>query len=338
MKKIYTLIASMLLVGGAVQAQDTLMFEDFNYTTNTILDLGTDPSSLVNTTDTNFYVLDGDGFADANARPGGWYLALAVATADLYTGLGDTNVVLASSSWFGTPGVASNFFITQSVMLGAADTLFWKSAPRQTPRYLDGYRVLLSNTDNSDASFTNVLYTVAEMTGILGTNDSAFSGYSFSSGYVHGLDGTFTEYAADSARLLGELRTFSVPLTAYANQNVFIAFHHNSDDDNLITIDDIMIRGTMPNSINENQFDLGLNVFPNPAVDNAQINYVISEETSVTITVSDITGKVISSESKGAQPKGRHFAFVNTSELANGFYTVTVQTAQGSSTAKLMVK
>jgi hypothetical protein len=315
------------------------LHEDFNTTTNTIIDLGTDPSSLVNTTDTNFYVLDGDGFGDANSRPGAWYLTYAFADADLILPSSDTNVVLSSSSWFSSPNVASNFFITKSVMLGSADTLFWKSAPFQTPRYLDGYRVLISTTDNSDASFTTTLFTAAEMTSILGTNDSVFGGYTFSTpGIVHGQDGMYIEDNADSSRFRGVLRPFSVPLNAYANQNVFIAFHHNSDDDNLISIDDIMIRGTLPSSIAENKYDLGLNVFPNPAVDNAQINYILSEETTVTITVSDITGKVISTESKGAQPQGRHFAFVNTAEMANGFYTVTVQTAYGQSTTKLMVK
>src|SRR4051812_76426 len=124
MKKIYTLIAGVVLFSGAAKAQNVLLFEDFQYTNNTILDIGTDPSSLGNVTDTNYYVFDGDGLGDANARPGSWFLSTAVADADFYTGLGDTNVVLASSSWFASPGVANNFFITESVMLGAADTLF----------------------------------------------------------------------------------------------------------------------------------------------------------------------------------------------------------------------
>ena len=197
----------------------------------------------------------------------------------------------------------------------------------------------ISTTTNDDLAFTTVLMTLAEMTSILGTNDSAFSGYAFSTpGFVHGSDGLYTEYQNDSARLKGILHPFMVPLTAYANANVFIAFHHNSDDDNLISIDDIMIRGTLFNGINENKNDLALNLFPNPATDNVQVSYTLTAETTVTINLYDVTGKLVATESKGEQPNGRHFANINTSSVAKGFYTVKVVTNNGQSTSKLIVR
>lgn len=341
MKKIYTLLAGFIMFGSITsKGQDTLLYESFNFQNfyDNYLIVDVVPPAGVNV-DTLWYSWDGDGLPDgtpAGTREGGWFPVQPFANVDT-----TENVALAASSWFPSPGgTANNWLITPNVQLGDHDTLFWKSAPFQTPRYCDGYQVLISTTTNSDLAFTDTLFTAAEMTAILGTNDSVFSGYSFSSGFVHGLDGTFTEFDADSARLRGVLKPFSVALDAYANQNIFIAIHHNSFDDNLISIDDMLIRGTTNPvaGIKENKADLFLNVFPNPAKDNIQVNYVLSAETDVTIRINDVTGKLVYSESKSSLNQGRHFTMVNTSALAKGFYTVAVQTNNGKSTTKLIVQ
>lgn len=348
MKKIYTLLSVLLFAGSVnVKAQDTLLYEGFQFVMDSYLISVTSPPVGTNT-DSMWYNYDADQLADGaggtNARPDDWWQILAFADSNLYIqGTTDTNIVMGANSWFSSPGQADNWLITSNVQLGDHDTLFWKAAPRQTPRYVDGYEVRLSTTTNSDLAFTNLLFTAAEMTAISGTSaDSTFSGYTFSTpGFVHGLDGTYTEFDNDSARLIGILKPFSMPLDAYANQNVFIAFHHTSFDDNLISIDDIMIRGTASNpiaGIKENKFDLNLNVFPNPAGDNAQLNFQLTAETEVTINVNDVTGKLVYSENKGSLAHGRHFATINTAALANGFYTIAVQTKNGTSTTKLIVQ
>ena len=101
-----------------------------------------------------------------------------------------------------------------------------------------------------------------------------------------------------------------------------------------------MIRGTLP-TIGVNDKDvtnLDLNLFPNPATDNVQVNYTLSSDTDVTINMYDVTGKLVASESKGEQAHGRHFAHINTANLAKGFYTVKVVTSFGASTSKLIVR
>lgn len=350
MKKIVTFLSVLLIgVSASTQAQDTLLFENFQADSFPHIMVTNQPPPA-NITDSVWYSFDGDQFDDGSPsgeRPGAWYLSMAFANADS-TDLAtmDTNIVMISNSWFTNPDQANNWFITRNIQLGDHDTLFWKSAPFQTPRYLDGYQVLLSTTNNEDLSFTEVLYTAAEMTGLstVPGDSSSFTNHQFSTGFVHGLDSTYIE--ADSvnatAAFRGVLRPFSVALDAYANQNVFIAFHHNSYDDNLISIDDILVRGTPSNpvaSIKElGRNDLSLNVFPNPAVENAQINFQLANETEVTITVADVSGKVIYSENKGSMVAGRHFAMINTSALAKGFYTIAVKTQNSTNTTKLIVK
>jgi hypothetical protein len=349
MKKVYTLFSVLFVTGSlGLKAQDTLVYEGFQKDSITYISVITSPPPAL-TADTMWYDFDRDQLNDGSsqnpARPGSWYRVKgAFSNTDLFDNVtGDTNIVMLSNSWFDSPGLADNWLITKNILLSAHDTLFWKSAPRQTPRYCDGYEVLLSTTTNEDLAFSHLLFTAAQMDSILGTNDSIFAGYSFSpdTAFIHGADGTYTEYDADSARLLGVLRTFSVPLDTYAGQNIFIAFHHNSFDDNLIAIDDILIRGTASSQTGVKEkanFDLGLNIFPNPASETAQLNFQLVAETEVTISVSDITGKLVYSENKGSMVQGRHFATINTAALAKGFYTVAVQTSTSRNTTKLVVK
>ena len=344
-----------LLTGTFVKAQDTLLFEDFELTRfydTLLIDCqvtGTPPPAV--TGDMNWYNMDSDGDPDGSggSRPDGWFALQPFSDVDAYeTVYGgtppDTNTVIGSNSWTSGLMPQFNWLITSSVNLGSADTLFWKSAPRQTPRYLDGYQVRLSTTTNADnvGTFSNVLFNASEMTA-LGT-DTTFSTFTFaptaaSGAFVHGLDGTYIDPTLGANSHQGRLRTFSAPLNAYANMAVYIAFLGTSTDDNLISLDDVLIRGTLSTiGINENANDLALNLFPNPATDNVQVNYTLTAETTVTVALYDVTGKLVASESKGEQAQGRHFAHINTSSLAKGFYTVRVTTNFGQSTSKLIVR
>src|SRR4051812_20608942 len=196
MKKIYLFIASVLFVASHSNAQNVLLNQDFNdlgWDTTAIHFLGVDPSTLGNATDTAWYSYDGDGYTDGHSSGtwgGAWLVSRPFAYADTSTAGGAPNYAMVGDSWFAPAGIASNYLITPSVMLGAHDTLFWKSASYQTPRYLDGYEVLISTSDNSDISFSTLpaLFTAAEMININGTNDSVFSGYDFSTpGWIQGL-------------------------------------------------------------------------------------------------------------------------------------------------------
>ncbi len=349
MKKIFTLLSGFLLFAAFTsKGQDTLLYEGFQFVMTSYLTHVTSPPPG-NTVDSLWYDYDADQLADGSGsskpREMDFWQIRALADTNLYDMHGDTNIVMAASSWFGSPGQADNWLITKNIQLGAHDTLFWKSAPSELPRYLDGYEVKISTTTNDDISFHTVLFTAAEMTAVSAVpHDSAiFANHTFSSpGIVHGLDGHYIQSGVTATSpYTGMLRPFSVPLDAYANQNVFIAFHHNSYDDNLITFDDILIRGTPKNpvaGISENKAAIALNIFPNPSNDNAQLNFELASETAVIISVSDITGKSVYSENKGTLTQGRHFAMINSASLSKGFYTVAVQTNNGRSTAKLIVE
>jgi hypothetical protein len=339
MKKIYVLAIGFVFASVLKSnAQDTLIYESFNFQDfydNMVDDVNPPPGTDPN--DPLWYSYDADNLSDGSgsSRPGGWFAIQPFSDVDTLD-----NVALGSNSWFAAPAYSDNWLVSPAITLDANDTLFWKSAPRQTPRYLDGYQVKISTTTNDDLAFTTTLFTAAEMTSL--GSDTTFSTFGFSSGFVHGQDGTYIDYAGavSNPAHIGQLRPFFVPLSAYAGQTVFIAFRHRSFDDNLISIDDFMVRGnnTPAGIVNESKGDIKLNVFPNPSVDNAQINYTLTEESNVTISIYDVTGKLIASDNKGSQVAGRHFSLVNTEAMSNGFYTVSVKTNSGITTTKMIVK
>lgn len=181
---------------------DTLLFEDFQ--SQTI------PASFIN--------LDLDGATDANGRPQNWFIQ-----ADLLTTTpGDTNYVAAASSWFSPAGTANNVLIMDAIAPCATTIMRWKSAPFEGPTFMDGYEVRVSTTGTAIADFTTTLFTAAE-----GINATATP----SAGTVH------SSYNGNN----GLLQQWEVSLGAYDNQTIYIAFFHDSNDDNMILIDDIFM-------------------------------------------------------------------------------------------------
>lgn len=158
---------------------------------------------------------DLDGLVDANGRPAEYYV-----TQDLQTTLpGDTNYVAASSSWFTPPGVANNVLATPPVTIcDASVNLIWKSAPFEGPTFMDGYTVSVLNTT------TFVETVVAE----------------FAEGDAVGNVGAGIAHTNFNG-LNGVLQEWTVSLAPFVGQTIAIFFTHDSDDDNLIMLDDIFV-------------------------------------------------------------------------------------------------
>jgi hypothetical protein len=83
-------------------------------------------------------------------------------------------------------------------------------------------------------------------------------------------------------------------------------------------------------SINENELNASVNVFPNPAVEEFTVTVDGNEATGITVV--DLTGKVVYSSSVNGT------ITVNTSNFAAGMYTVNVETTAGIASKKLIVR
>ena len=304
----------VLFSGTAVFAQnDTLLYEPFDVD-------NTANYALFNSgNDTIWVNFDSDGLPDANARPQEWFWSPG--------GLADVDSVdacLMSSSWLLNlvPG-NRNYLITPPITIpNGSFNLSWASAPRQTPRFLDGYSVIVSTTDNFEASFTDTLFQAAQF---IAGNGTDFSLYTFSPGFVHGMDGTYIQLDAnnDSTRYIGELRPFSVSLAQYSGQTIYISFLHDSDDDNLLVIDDILVNGTLT-GIAETPVISGLTVYPNPASDKIELSYRLPVTGPVAAEIYDLAGRKVASVNRGIQIHGSQKLAIDVSMLAKGSYTVVL--------------
>ena len=337
MKRISMLFAAVIAFGFASAQNDTLLFMNFENADTALIVAGA-PSG---NDDPTWINLDFDGLADANCRPQEWFLTSGYAVVD------STNIVLGSSSWLAgfLPG-NRNYFISPQVSLGNdASELRWKSASRQTPLYIDGYAVVVSTTDNLETSFTDTIFRAGQFLGADSDSSGAspipqFNWYVFSAGWVQGFDGTGIQYdpGADSTRFIGELVEHTVDMSAYNGQSIHIAFIHNSDDDNLISIDDILLLGTDASSIEENKLEASIQMFPNPATTILNVEYELTVSTEVNIVITDMQGRAVAVQNLGDQVPGTYETTQDVSNFAAGAYNMTIEAMGTSFTKNFVVK
>lgn len=332
MKKLLLNLSLLLLAGQIASAQDTLLTEKFETG-------GPDNFSLNPPTGAEAFWInfDGDGLPDGSGggRPLEWFAGLGY-------DLNDTNnTVAVSNSWTNDASTAiQNWIISPPITVGDGSyTLYWKSASYQTPLYLDGYKVLVSTTNNLETSFTDTLAKFAEYESRLNPlPDSSFNNYTFSEGFVHGADGQYVLYTGDSARFRGLLRPDSVSLAAYAGQTIYIGFVADSHDDNLLFLDDILVYSPTANAINENKAqNFNMEVFPNPTSKSSRVNFYVDRFSPVVISLIDMEGKVVKTIDRGQLMTGNHFADIDLTNIPQGNYFVQISSNYKTEASKLSV-
>jgi len=324
MKKTYLFVLIAELIFGSAFAQnDTLLWENFEAETIDYILVeypDGDPPNFY----PNWLNFDVDGIADgsgsATARADEWFLAFGFADVD------SANTVLASNSWLqGEADGAENWLISPRIHIqDNLANLYWKSAPFQLPRYMDGYQVLVSTTDNLETSFSDTLAVFAEFNGTLTTDNEDTSTYVLTQGIMH----TELEYdSADVTRHTGVLQQWQASLAGYQGQNIFIAFRHRSDDDNLLSIDDILVLGTGSVGIEERKDAFSFNMYPNPVsgVDNVTLEYELTERTSVSYSILSIDGKVLLEGKGHTQLAGSHRSQLDVSTFSAGTYLIRLR-------------
>lgn len=334
MRKFAFLLGSVIASTSLLNAQNVILFEDFNVEPTGIV------SGFPEDVDPEFWAnWDEDELTDNNGELSAWYWSeSSVAAVDSVQG-----GVYMSVSWMENYAEGNrNWLITPGIYLSDdSGELTWKSAPYQTPLWADGYSVYISTTDNSDLSFTDM---VAQFAQYLGSNsDTGATGdydlYDFSEGFIHGADGEYIEVGDDLQRNNGILRPNTVSLADYAGQTIYIAFVHDSDDDNILFIDDIQVTGN-GSLVDVEEISEGkpFKVGPNPTSDFINVSYELMGLSDVVFEVFDVTGKKIISEYKGTQMKGAHQFTYDLTHLASGTYSVVLNTADGSTSSQIVVQ
>lgn len=133
--------------------------------------------------------------------------------------------------------------------------------------------------------------------------------------------------------------TVSIPLNSsqLGQPRVRFKFEYISGDySNNFYIDDINISGIVGQEEIVNQ-DFNLQVYPNPAAEEATVTYNLVKENRVTLTLSDASGRVVWMQQPTMQAAGEHRVILNKNaqQIVSGFYFLTIDDGRSKVTRKL---
>lgn len=316
---------------------------------------------------TDWVNLDLDN-AEANASaPGDWYVTTDFHHENVEV-IGDSNMVMASQSWLvGFAPGNSNLLITPEIEVPSSGyVLRWTSGVFQTPRYADGYRVLISpDAVMADdlADFTDEVFVQAQMVEDAVWNTEEYGDIDYTSCvntgeldaslfcwfpevYGDGTGGTGYRHAEDHTDPLylwedggttytGLMEPHSADLSAYAGQTIRVGFWHDSDDDNLTSLDDVSVE--LFTSVDEYSFEELVNFFPNPATEVLTLNFSSIVKESAQVNVYDNTGRLVISEVYSGYQL-RAFNSLNIAGLAPGMYSLQINIDEKGLVGKNFIK
>ncbi len=81
-----------------------------------------------------------------------------------------------------------------------------------------------------------------------------------------------------------------------------------------------------------------VNVYPNPAEDNARLTYSLKESQEVTVTLQNMKGQNLKVVDQGRQATGEQNLNIDVSNLDAGSYIYSIQTAEGETNGRLIVR
>lgn len=123
-----------------------------------------------------------------------------------------------------------------------------------------------------------------------------------------------------------------------AQQTSFFLDH--SDETWYFTTNTPMVRMNFDPSLSiaENNASFGaVNVYPNPAVNTAEVSFNLKEASNVAVTVTDLTGKVVYTTNVTNATIGANSVALNVADFSNGMYYVNLAT-EGSVVTRKFIK
>lgn len=103
----------------------------------------------------------------------------------------------------------------------------------------------------------------------------------------------------------------------------------------------LMIRLSPTSTLGTSDIDadpFGLSVYPNPANDHVKVSFNLTGEANVSVTVTDLAGKVVYSSNEGHNVAGAHAVTINTNAFSNGIYMVNFKANNEVSTQKVVIR
>ncbi|MBU6341370.1 MAG: T9SS type A sorting domain-containing protein [Bacteroidetes bacterium] len=263
---------------------------------------------------------------------------------DLGADVISNNNAFTSCSFSSKAFRSRNWLITPPVYIeDSSYVLSWKSSAFQGPFLTDGYHVLISAQGNFPEDFADTLFSASETTTPFSVSNSMgfpldVSKYNYSPGYLHANGYTNTQYYSfvdtdfPNGFYLGKLEPHIVSLKAYTGKTVYVTFLHDSFDDFLLQIDDILIARAKLSGVLQTVLrnDWGLTVWPSLVQDRARVQWEgMDDENNLTLQIFDLEGRIHQSYTL-QQGNSRHFE-LDMTHARPGHYVVVLKNANGIS-------
>ena len=222
--------------------------------------------------------------------------------------------------------------------------LEWKSLSFQGPAFLDGYQVLVSTSGNDvfDGVFTDTLFTAASMVScpnLFDCGSIVVGDYSFTPGYIHA--DAFTNpdyyfYDPEIQNYRGKLEPHTAGLSQYAGKIIYIAFLHDSNNDNILQLDDILVVDQKTSGTGRTPgITTKFSVVPNPAVDKTVVQFSLKDPAPTLLEVRNATGQLMHSAKLAAMDSLQRFE-LNVLSWPAGVYSVQLLNENGVASLKLV--
>ena len=117
----------------------------------------------------------------------------------------------------------------------------------------------------------------------------------------------------------------SASLSSVPAGSVIIGFKYTHGGGNSMWVDDI----NFVNTTNVNALaaiDGKINIYPNPANNEATLSFSLTEQSDVQVMIVDALGRVMNNVANESMEAGAHTIQVNTSMLASGVYNMVIHT------------
>lgn len=136
-----------------------------------------------------------------------------------------------------------------------------------------------------------------------------------------------------------EWASAGIDLSAYdGTAELMMRFKGISAFGNNLYVDDIMLVNSINVSLEENTVLSSVNVYPNPSSANTNVEFELANNSNVTITLTDLTGKLISQPVNGEMTEGNHKVAINLANIQAGVYLVEITIDGASKIEKLIVE
>ena len=301
------------------QSTDTLFFEDFND-----WDFGSIDSIFIN--------YDEDNIGDYNGLPGDWFIGNLA-----NNGEDSLEYCALSSSWLVNfnPG-NRNHLCLPGIYIGDPNaTLSWRSSPALGNLYMDGYSVLVSEDPDFYYYVPNSgCDTLIHYAQNINDNENQFS-----YGVRHGsFDSLSPMNLIGVLQYPGKLVSNSISLAAYSGKTIYVSFLHNSDDDNFIAIDDILVMGNSSIGVNiDEELIDDFSIYPNPSSDFVNVEFNFNNNQTTIIELYNSLGLLLESYKTGCLQNDNSLK-INTKDLETGAYFIKAQNNQRIVTKKFIKK